>query len=461
MTGLWTALLLVLQVMAAERRPWIEPLPGVRLEPTLPFRSEADFGPDSAYSLLLRATELPEERGLVEALKQWEENLLYSPWQTADTGWAESLLRDAEPCLELARRAAAAPDPQVPTDYSFWGGNSDLTTKVRTLTCYLILSAYAKEGRGDPAGAIAELLVCIRCGGILPRGGDMVNHLAEVNISYRAYRVIHAIATRNEIPTSVLRRYARELLQISDRVEPCAEAIRHEAKRQEDMFDKLDVVAGMVGFSMLDKGMRVREPVCWLIARVLNLATGSTEATMRRNIAALFQHYVQLASQPYGSEIDVQFRALPPPLGPDVACFFFQIEDPLGLVFAHLHSSRAISVFVAKCAERDAAMRGMALFLAVRAYEIEQKRPPILATDLVPEFLPRLPLDPFDGKPLRYVFGKVPASWGEVEWGIYSIGRNFTDDGGRLPDPPRIGPYGQSKIPCDIVWIPRILAREQ
>lgn len=460
MTGLWTALLLVLQVMAAERRPWIEPLPDVRLEPTLPFRSEADFGPDSAYRLLLRATELPEERGLAEALRQWEENLQYSPWQVADTGWAESLLRDAEPCLELARRAAAAPDPQVPTNYSFCGDPSDLATKVRTLAYYLILSAYAKEGHSDPEGAVAELLVCIRCGGILTRGGDWVSYLYDVNISYRACLAIHAIATRNEIPTPVLRRYARELLQISDRVEPCAEALRHEAKVQEDMFDKLDVVAGMVGFSMLDKGMRGGEPVCWLIARGLNLATGSTEATMRRNIAALFQHYVQLASQPYGSEIDARLRALPPPLVSDAACFFFQIEDPLGLVFAHFHSSRAIPAFAAKCAERDAALRGMALFLAVRAYEVEQRRPPILATDLVPEFLPRLPLDPFDGKPLRYIFGKVPASWGEVEWGIYSIGRDFTDDGGRLPDPPSIGPYGHSAIPCDIVWIPRILARE-
>ncbi|MDX9981763.1 MAG: hypothetical protein RBU25_17210 [Lentisphaeria bacterium] len=460
MTGLWTALLLVLQVMAAERRPWIEPLPDVRLEPTLPFRSEADFGPDSAYRLLLRATELPEERGLAEALRQWEENLQYSPWQVAGTGWAESLLRDAEPCLELARRAAVAPDPQVPTNYSFCGDNSDLTTKVGTLTYYLILSAYAKEGRGDPAGAIAELLVCIRCGGILSRGGGISNRLVDIIISYRASRAIHAIATRNDIPAPVLRRYAGELLQISDRVEPCAEAIRHEAKMQEDMFDKLDVVAGMVDIPMLGKEMRGREPLCWLAARVFNLATGSTEASMRRSSAALFQHYVRLASQPYGSEKDARLRALPPRLGPDVACFFFQIEDPMGLVFAQAYSPSAFS-FAARCAERDAALRGMALFLAVRAYEVEQRRPPILATDLVPEFLPRLPLDPFDGKPLRYVFGKVPATWGEVEWGIYSIGRDFADDGGRLPDPPSIGPYGRSEIPCDIVWIPRILAREQ
>jgi hypothetical protein len=40
---------------------------------------------------------------------------------------------------------------------------------------------------------------------------------------------------------------------------------------------------------------------------------------------------------------------------------------------------------------------------------------------LVPTYLPRVPLDPWDGKPLRYAIG--PAK-------VWSIGRDGRDDGG-------------------------------
>ena len=44
--------------------------------------------------------------------------------------------------------------------------------------------------------------------------------------------------------------------------------------------------------------------------------------------------------------------------------------------------------------------------------------------DLVPTFLPAIPVDPFDGQPLRY----KKLAKGYV---IYSIGEDLTDDGGK------------------------------
>ena len=43
--GLWCGLLSV-------RKPWLEPVPGVRLEPSRPILREADLKPDSAYAQL-------------------------------------------------------------------------------------------------------------------------------------------------------------------------------------------------------------------------------------------------------------------------------------------------------------------------------------------------------------------------------------------------------------------------
>lgn len=453
MAGLWTAFLLMVQVTVAGRQPWIEPLPGVRLEPTRPVRTEADFGPDSAYRLLAQAARVAERPGFDEVLDRWQGELRERPQQAARMAEVVAILREAEPYLALARRAAVAADAQMPTDDSWCAAIPGLFTGTRSLARSLVFSARVKEGQGDPAGALGDLLVCIRCGNILSRGGGMGNHLVDRVISLMAAEAMHSIVTRNEVPAPVLRRYAQELLQVSDNVEPYAEAVRHEARQRDDMLARLDVVAGMVGGLMRGAG---GDRVYWLIARGVAAATGSTRAAMRRDIAALHQHYVQLATQPYGREVDAQFRALPPPLDRDVARLFFRTEDSGGLFFAH-YLRVSLSAFAARAAERDAVLRGMALFLAVRAYETEQRRPPILAADLVPEFLPRIPLDPFDGQPFRYVFGKVPVGWGDVTWGLYSVGRDFTDDGGRLPDPPHIGCQGRDKPPCDAVWIPRII----
>jgi hypothetical protein len=50
---------------------------------------------------------------------------------------------------------------------------------------------------------------------------------------------------------------------------------------------------------------------------------------------------------------------------------------------------------------------------------------PTSLADLVPEFLPAVPLDPWNGKPLRHEGAKV-----------WSVGRNGVDDGGTPPKEP-------------------------
>jgi hypothetical protein len=61
------------------------------------------------------------------------------------------------------------------------------------------------------------------------------------------------------------------------------------------------------------------------------------------------------------------------------------------------------------------------LRLAARAYVIAKGKLPDSLDALVPEFLPNVPRDPYDGKPVRYI-----PDTGEV----YLIGDNYRDDGG-------------------------------
>ncbi len=101
------------------------------------------------------------------------------------------------------------------------------------------------------------------------------------------------------------------------------------------------------------------------------------------------------------------------------------------------------SAMVAESAtqRRDAALTAIALELHRRRHG----RYPARLDDLVPNFLPALPIDRFDGQPLRYLL----TDDGPL---LYSVGADRIDDGGAAPvneeDAQRVAPYW-FRIPAD------------
>lgn len=61
--------------------------------------------------------------------------------------------------------------------------------------------------------------------------------------------------------------------------------------------------------------------------------------------------------------------------------------------------------------------------LAARRYQLQHGHAPVTLSDLVPNFLPKLPLDSFDGQPLRL----KPQADGVL---LYCVGKDCRDDGG-------------------------------
>ena len=61
--------------------------------------------------------------------------------------------------------------------------------------------------------------------------------------------------------------------------------------------------------------------------------------------------------------------------------------------------------------------------IAAELYRREQGKLPGKLNDLVPRYLPAVPVDPFDGNPLRYIVQ------GD-DFVVYSVGEDLTDDGG-------------------------------
>jgi hypothetical protein len=91
-------------------------------------------------------------------------------------------------------------------------------------------------------------------------------------------------------------------------------------------------------------------------------------------------------------------------------------------IFAHMLGSGADGLVV-KSALASARFRAAQTALAIERCRLARGRPPDQLSDLVPTFLPAVPTDPFDGKPLRY----KKLAKGYI---VYSIGEDAVDNGG-------------------------------
>lgn len=78
---------------------------------------------------------------------------------------------------------------------------------------------------------------------------------------------------------------------------------------------------------------------------------------------------------------------------------------------------------VRSAAETDSARQLVRLAVAVLAYRSQNGKEPEKLDGLVPDYLDRVPLDPFDGQPLRL-------KRGEKGLVLYSVGGDLKDDDG-------------------------------
>jgi hypothetical protein len=88
--------------------------------------------------------------------------------------------------------------------------------------------------------------------------------------------------------------------------------------------------------------------------------------------------------------------------------------------------------------------------IALKGFQLKQGHYPAQLSELVPEFMTTVPMDPMDGKPLRYRRNA------DGTYLLYSVGENGVDDGGN-PGPPTKNPgytsyYWQNKKATDWVW---------
>jgi len=338
------------------------------------------------------------------------------------------------PAIPLLDRALTAPNPRVPTVGPWPRGHW-----VRSLCAWLVISAHTHAATGDYAEARRDLQRSLATAALFTRGGSSSDHLAAWARGGLISVAAKTIAIRHAIPPAILHEMAADLLHQTDSAEPFVECIRAE------LLSLRNFVPAYYSDHPLGSGSGSERYVAGLAFAVARLA-GSTPDKTVRNLESLFQHWVVLAQKPYSAAVQDEYDAIKEGWCPKrtIKGLVLGTRDPLGYHMA----SRVIDTpdrLHACSATHVALLRGTALFLAVRAYELEHGGLPDSVEQLVPTHLPQLPVDPFSGKPFRYLRSGVPGLSPDA-WAIYSVGTNCADDGGTAYAPSSLSPYGEPDL---------------
>ena len=320
------------------------------------------------------------------------------PWD--DLGAAEGLLRKYGTSLytmhDAADRGGAA---RYPVDFCIdspvlFPHIYDLRDGAR----FLALEAHVRAHREDPAGAARSIRAIFMLARSLEREPISVSLLSRLN--------------RDDI--------AREQLKI---LMPTVDFSDEDLRGLQDHFRAIDYRDGLHRAMMGERAMGIdafQNPDS--LGRQSRLYTRSPLRFAQGSGFVLYLEHMDrgvLASQqpwPQALQAAEQAEAKRDDFVDNASLFtrlthiFLGSVAPLDIVF-HISACG-----VAMNDAADAA-------IAVELYRRAEGKLPQRLDDLVPDFLPQVPADPFDGQPLRYVVR-------EEEYLVYSVGTDRVDNGG-------------------------------
>ncbi|MBT3291856.1 MAG: hypothetical protein HN380_31225, partial [Victivallales bacterium] len=311
---------------------------------------------------------------------------------------------------------------------------------VRDLCNWLAISAHTHAAKGEYAKARRDLQRSLATAALFTRGGSPGDHCAAWGCGNLISVAARAVAANHPVPRALLCEMATDFLHHAESAEPFVECVRADFVAQRSFVPIYYGFAAFdpIGYPYRSDGWRERL-VSGLAFAVAPLA-GSTPDKTVRNLESLFQHWVVLAQKPYSAAVQAEYDAIKEGWNPrrTTTGLVLGTRDPFGYHMAswgidtpdRLHAWSATQVAV---------LRGTALFLTVRAYETDHGGLPDSLVKLVPTYLRQLPVDPFSGKPFRYLRSGVPGLSPDA-WAVYSVGPNCADDGGTAHVPASFHP---------------------
>jgi hypothetical protein len=325
-------------------------------------------------------------------------------------------LKRAQAALTIARKLADLPRGRYPVTFSadfIRTRNYGHVQGPRSIAELLKYDAVLRAQERDADGAIRSCLAALNAGRSFGDEPSYVSQLVRMNCAFVATHEIVGSLALGESSTDALT--AAQRLLSEDAEEPLLLYATRGERASMDLY--LDAVqAGEVGFSGV-RTLLTGKPSSDQLLSKDNWETLCFMGSIRTHRAALLKRYTQLVEVgKLPGEIQTQkLNELKSGVKAEIRYSLLDLEYTmkagcqLGLSMTRL------------CAYQ----RSAAVAMALERYRKDRGNWPGSLAGLVPKYLEKVPLDPFDGKPLRFgTFDK-----GVV---IYSVGSDGVDNGGHV-----------------------------
>ena len=358
----------------------------------------------NAYVLFVEAGEKaywPEDDATREKLDRM---LGDGPW---DAALARDVLERNREALALFEKAAARPHCRFPK-VSLMDEMPGLYPCL-TLSQVLVIRSKQEQLDGSPESAFETAIGQVRFGDRLERAkGVLVEYLVGLTVRRTGYDCIKRLATEATLPPATWRDGAHRLAALVSDPEILADAYRMEYEAGADHLD--DLRSGK--YDLRD-----------LPFRVIPFLPYSLHMNRTKHLLAKAARTgVEAAGQPYCEALPA-IKAWRKRLGATRSASWLPEElRPNALGWAMFDGLLSYPEYAAerRChvAVSGAVTQAM---LGLKAYKTRHGRLSQTLDDLVPEYLKAVPIDAFDGKPIRYDPTKRI---------LYSVGKDGVDGGG-------------------------------
>jgi hypothetical protein len=333
-----------------------------------------------------------------------------------DGPFVERVLKSNAEALALWEQGMAAPHFQT-LEVKTWKEELTHGWSYLPIGNLAMLRARAAAKRGDHEAAFAEGLKLVRFGWRIEGDkGCLIEYLVGIAVHGMGHGLMREMLSGCNLPPARLRHYAAELAKCPADAQGLADAFRNDYEVQWEFVEGLvsdkytpASVTGPSSPSVRELNPRVEIPWGTMRAAVFN-----PQAT-RRVFAETARSRI--------ANVSKAFREMTPE-DPTLSEFSLLRDvfsgNTLGRSICRILLPASHGALEQKC-RANVDLAATRILLALKAYKLEKAKLPATLAELVPEYLDNVPLDDYDGQPMRYNAAKKV---------VYSVGKNLTDDGG-------------------------------
>jgi len=319
---------------------------------------------------------------------------------------AQEILDENLKSLSLIDAALALPQFQIPEILTL-GENFEYLSGWKDISRLMLLRALVEFRTGKENEAVNSTLRVVRLGHqIEDCGGGQIHYLVGAAIKQMALGALGEMIARATLSCDVLKVYAHKLEQLGANQMGLTNVTK--LNYQLLRANISDLASG--------KNMGISNATMRSAAELLNkpfFNPGKTHKIYADHARARLECIPQMYREILTHQIAVSTN--------DSVFQLLISGNFIGESLARISKTPSEKVLSQKCRE-NVAVSATQILLALKCYTLKFQMLPESLNDLVPEFLPVVPVDDFDGKPLRYSPEKKI---------IYSVGADLMDSGGQ------------------------------